>query len=482
VYCTSDSNSYGVPIRILLIIDTSRSMELNDPTGGRGQAAARLISTLGGSGSDVAFGLIGFNTSATQLTDGFINDAASLTSALSALNTQQGFTNYLDALGVAKTMVDGDLAKVADAMHAAEAQGTDTRYMRPWYFVVFLSDGIPRMPGGILQSADDILFEVSQLMDVPKEAMGITLYTAFLGAADDAERPQAEVLLKQMAEVGQGSYFSFERGEDLDFSIFDFKIKRLYEMKRFLAYNRNARFYNDIVQPDSDGDGLSDLEELERGTDPLAVDTDGDGFGDGYEIRTARDPLVSDRACDQDARLDTDRDGLNDCEEKFLNADKLRFDTDGDLFPDGLEFMVGLNPGDPRDLYADPDFDGTQSGDEILQATDPTIDDRELWPRFAYLLRMQPHFDESKGATCYDFSIANVTIVDTRRTEERPAGLNDIVIQTVESPQDDPQKQFTLNRIIVPVSFARMGGKRAVEIGGTGASFEVLGFQDGARQ
>ena len=37
---------------------------------------------------------------------------------------------------------------------------------------------------------------------------------------------------------------------------------------------------------DFDGDGLTNLEEYQNGTDPLNPDTDGDGFSDGYEVHT----------------------------------------------------------------------------------------------------------------------------------------------------------------------------------------------------
>jgi surface protein len=43
--------------------------------------------------------------------------------------------------------------------------------------------------------------------------------------------------------------------------------------------------------PDTDGDGLSDINESVIGTDPLNVDTDGDGFNDGYEVVRGTDPL-----------------------------------------------------------------------------------------------------------------------------------------------------------------------------------------------
>ena len=42
---------------------------------------------------------------------------------------------------------------------------------------------------------------------------------------------------------------------------------------------------------DSDGDGLSDMEELEHGSAPLSVDSDGDGASDLVEARTGSDPL-----------------------------------------------------------------------------------------------------------------------------------------------------------------------------------------------
>jgi hypothetical protein len=41
---------------------------------------------------------------------------------------------------------------------------------------------------------------------------------------------------------------------------------------------------------DSDGDGLTDLEEAELGTDPSLADTDADGWDDGVEVAGNTDP------------------------------------------------------------------------------------------------------------------------------------------------------------------------------------------------
>jgi hypothetical protein len=50
-------------------------------------------------------------------------------------------------------------------------------------------------------------------------------------------------------------------------------------------------------QADSDGDGLTDFEESELGTDPTVADTDSDGTDDGAEVDCGANPLDEDEAC-----------------------------------------------------------------------------------------------------------------------------------------------------------------------------------------
>ncbi len=45
---------------------------------------------------------------------------------------------------------------------------------------------------------------------------------------------------------------------------------------------------------DSDGDGLTNAQEISLGTNPLNIDTDGDGMPDGWEARFGTNPLVND--------------------------------------------------------------------------------------------------------------------------------------------------------------------------------------------
>lgn len=84
---------------------------------------------------------------------------------------------------------------------------------------------------------------------------------------------------------------------------------------------------------DTDNDGLTNLQEFQRGTNPRAADTDGDALRDGDEITRNTNPK----------RGDSDSDGLRDGQEVRIGTDPLVPDTDGDGLPDGTEVQLGLN-------------------------------------------------------------------------------------------------------------------------------------------
>jgi len=139
---------------------------------------------------------------------------------------------------------------------------------------------------------------------------------------------------------------------------------------------------------DTDSDGLIDSVETQYGTDPSNPDTDGDGLQDGEEItRYQTNPLVA----------DTDGDGLKDGDEALkYETDPLKPDTDGDGVLDGREVQLGTDP-----LNADSDGDGLSDGDEVNSlGTDPLksdtdgdglTDDREL------LIRTDPNSKDTDG-------------------------------------------------------------------------------------
>ncbi len=84
-----------------------------------------------------------------------------------------------------------------------------------------------------------------------------------------------------------------------------------YEIAHGLDPNNPADAFDD-----PDHDGLTNLEEFQRGTDPQKADTDGDGLKDGDEVNV-------------------------------YHTNPLLYDTDGDGLGDGLEVQTGSDPLDP---------------------------------------------------------------------------------------------------------------------------------------
>jgi PKD repeat protein len=82
---------------------------------------------------------------------------------------------------------------------------------------------------------------------------------------------------------------------------------------------------------DSDGDSISDADEIALGINPNNPDTDGDGLQDGNEIQLGTNP----------SNADTDGDGLKDgLEVARGRTSPTKWDTDGDGIPDGEDFNV----------------------------------------------------------------------------------------------------------------------------------------------
>ena len=119
----------------------------------------------------------------------------------------------------------------------------------------------------------------------------------------------------------------------------------------------------DPLNPDTDGDGLSDGDEVDfYGTDPLDADSDDDGLSDGDEVTHGTGPWVA----------DSDYDGVNDGDEVGQDTDPLDDDSDNDGVSDGDEADQGTDP-----LDADSDDDGLSDGDEAVHGTDPLDDDSD---------------------------------------------------------------------------------------------------------
>ena len=109
-----------------------------------------------------------------------------------------------------------------------------------------------------------------------------------------------------------------------------------------------------VYLEDADGDGLGIREEIFYGTEPNNADTDGDGLSDFDEVKTGWfNGFDNTQIYSSPIIADMDEDGLNDLEEMQLRSDPRNIDTDGDLTADGDEaILIGRNV-----TAFDPKFD-----------------------------------------------------------------------------------------------------------------------------
>jgi hypothetical protein len=135
-------------------------------------------------------------------------------------------------------------------------------------------------------------------------------------------------------------YTHYEDFVDLDGSSLPFPGMACSNVGDFNGEQRNDDLWN-VCDPDSDGDGLNDGEEVAIGTNPDDCDTDDDGRNDWHEI-TGGGPIPTDPF-----DPDTDDDGLLDSAEVFGSnpTNPVNADTDGDGLCDGgagTPWMTGV--------------------------------------------------------------------------------------------------------------------------------------------
>jgi Mg-chelatase subunit ChlD len=304
-------------IDVILTIDGSGSMEWNDPSNLRFDAARSFIDALLPTDR---VGVILFATvgSVTQSLTSNFDDAKTAVSATPYLGPTTSIT-----AAVSRSL--GELNANGDRTHSR--------------VVVLLTDGQG---------------DYDQALTLQAVASGTTIYTVGLGSEADA------ALLEAIAQDTGGKFFLLESADDLS-DAFD-------------------RVSDDLSKPDSDGDGLSDEAETtgwrtQRGnvykTDPNNPDTDGDGLTDGEEAGLLASPDTGYTGVSNPLTVDTDGDGLDDLTEVVEGGTSpLMSDTDGDGLDDFAELEFGSDPSSPNS-----DGDNWNDKEEFDRDSDPWVYD-----------------------------------------------------------------------------------------------------------
>ena len=274
---------------VVLVIDDSGSMRSNDRYNQRLAVAKTLIDKLP-LGSKV--GIVKFTYGATKLTLGLTDDKESAKGYLT--------TKYFTSNGGASRMYAG----INGAFSLFGPADDDTLRM-----MVVLSDG----------EADDTRLHAAAVSTA--NAQKVQVYTVGLGSNTGYLKRYFENYLKPLANNTAGSFYLASQASDLA-EIYD-RINQKIDISLDTDgdgipdfYEDNMIMFNgvklklDKLNPDTDGDGLLDGEEIvelkyeynadkskvkvtgKLKSDPTSIDTDGDGLYDGT-ARTVNGRIVA---------------------------------------------------------------------------------------------------------------------------------------------------------------------------------------------
>ena len=177
---------------------------------------------------------------------------------------------------------------------------------------------------------------------------------------------------------------------------------------------------SDPLNPDTDGDGLSDREEFDLKTDPTKADTDGDHIPDFVEVRgfILRDQGVittdpTDADTDNDKQSDGAEAGVAPQTESQrwvvrvlgknpypVFSDPLQADADFDRLADGDERQAGTDPSNPN-----TDEDARDDGVEVRTGTNPLARDFKVTVGFRDLMVMEDCDDPASQAGDFFFNL-----------------------------------------------------------------------------
>ena len=482
-FCTPSPNEVVRPIKILIAMDASQSMQVTDPGGSRAAAAVALLDNLPQepeisfvvmlfAGSTTAWlsksGLVEFDRVVDYSdTDKNLLRQRILTFAAPGNMVNRDSTDFVKPLSDIYGLINRDIAETRLMQMNDET--------RARYSVIFLSDGEPTNNQDDELLCGDAVRRIRQLKDLADDVKVNTVHVfiptqpiASSACSFDAgitipiggstcgipDLPpgacpllivnQNAERLSRMADLGGGDFRDFRNGEPINFLNFRFgQVRHTFIFDKLVASNFSAPAGSPLDAGDADSDSLMDIKELAEGTLPWVSDTDGDGFSDGVEVwaRDTRNGMFTpnqiavigpdggitglDTGCPVELRgVDSDCDTLTDCDEQIIGTNAQRVDSDDDGISDAVEFKLGSQPSS-KDLNQDPDNDRLPTGDELTMHMDPlTVDSDNLSVTgYRYEVVKQGGLG-GDGRQCWDFRISNVALADTM-ADTRDAGNPD---------------------------------------------------------
>jgi hypothetical protein len=402
-----------------------------------------------------------------------------------------GGTPIHHALVTVFNVIQQDAQKAKDAFEETGILDTSQ------YKVVFLSDGVlTDLPGDTFPAwKTQLEVDVNNIMELPRDDLygpfvkAVTISTGFY-YNEAAFVQTASDTLEFIAREGQGEFYIFNTSTgtiEWDKLLYVFSRRVKTEEIQTIVTNRNIAFDRGSHTQcrDSDTDGLCDSQELLLGSNPLEWDSDGNGIGDFTEQRknshgfpcqgifygrgcNPRDALFAE-GCFENAGtpeyagrilyfngkelvtsdiIDTDYDGLSDCDEAVIGSDPLLWDSNNNKLMDRLAFFNDLttvledDKGDPATdaQSADSDTDGISDLDEIKRGSHPKISDQQMPGLKTYKYDKTDSFDLLSGQTCFELNIDDLSVTSKE-------GNDVIEVIRIEAEDSDTGKLYMLRAV-----------------------------------
>ncbi len=440
-FCTLEPESIRALRKILFVIDRSGSnvsgngpsQPASDPSRTRRFPPILDFLDMAPQDSSSSFHYISFQDSGVSRSEPagpgrFTSDLIAFRSIIASemkSSSDYGATPYRAALNEVISLISADIQE-------AKKNGTGETSS---YIVFFISDGYPtdtdaaqavaQIQGGLMPLAA----ANSDIVDF------IQLHTGFYYGGKSGSGEAASVL-RQMAAAGNGDFIEFTQNEKIDFSKFNIPDRKIaVSFQDIFVSNASTIWEDGVLQRDSDLDGISDETERRLGSDEFAADSDRNGLSDGVELATYGSPC-GDPGCRPDAvdtrklatcerfkipstdgwtMRDSDRDGLNDCEEHALGSryeKKTDFDSNKDWIPDWLAFRsrTGLLPSAGNTAILDQDQDGYINYNEVKHNTPADYPNHKLTALRPYQYKTL-NISKVGSRTCYDMRVEDIALI-----------------------------------------------------------------------